>query len=153
MNFATPNSGNAAGVIARVEFVAVDLGGPTDSTGVDEGFLKVYIANQGEDNWLRGDWTGNKATTTNCGASYRTIPGGPRQFFPASVHQTAWFRAALQAGGMTLQQAQDTSNASLDIIMAKSTAKCYLGGDPHLVAVERANGNFTRAQSQIGGDE
>jgi hypothetical protein len=153
MNFVTPNSGNAAGVIARVEFVAVDLGGPTDSTGADEGFLKVYIANQGEDNWLRGDWTGNKATTTNCGASYRTVQGGPRQFFPASVHGTAWFRAILQVGGMTLQQAQDTSNASLDVIMAKSTAKCYLGGDPHLVAVERANGNFTPAQSQIGGDE
>src|SRR4030081_902148 len=100
MSFVTPNSGNAAGVIARVEFVAVDLGGPTDSTGIDEGFLKVYIANQGEDNWLRADWTNDKTTTTNCGASYRTIVGGPRQFFPASVHTQAWFRALLQAGGM-----------------------------------------------------
>lgn len=153
MSFVTPNSGNAAGVIARVEFVAVDLGGPTDSTGVDEGFLKVYVANQGEDNWLRGDWTDNKATTTNCGATYRTIPGGPRKFFPASVHATAWFRGLLQAGGMTQQQAADTSAAALSDIMAKSTAKCYLGGDPHLVAVERANGNFPAAQSQIGGDE
>jgi hypothetical protein len=153
MNFVTPNSGNAAGVIARVEFVAVDLGGPTDSTGIDEGFLKVYVANQGEDNWLRADWTNDKTTTTNCGASYRTTLGGPRQFFPASVHTQAWFRGLLQAGGMTAQQATDTSNASLSDIMAKSTARCYLGGDPHLVAVERNNANFAAPQKQIGGDE
>jgi hypothetical protein len=152
-NFVTPNSGSAAGVIARVEFVAVDLGGPTDSTGVDEGFLKVYIANNLEDNWLRADWTGNKTTTTNCGASYTTTPGRPKQFFPASVHTQAWFRALLQAGGMTAQQATDTSNATLGTIMAKSTARCYLGGDPHLVAIERNNANFTIAQAQIGGDD
>jgi hypothetical protein len=153
MSFVTPNSGNAAGVIARVEFVAVDLGGSTDSTGADEGFLKVYVANNGEDNWLRGDWTGAKGTTTNCGAFYRTVPGRPKKFFPASVHITGWFRALLVAGGMPLAQAQDTSNASLSDILAKSTAKCFLGGDPHLVAVERNNGNFTPVESQIGGDE
>jgi hypothetical protein len=154
MNFATPNSGAASGVIARVEFVAVDLGGPTDSTGADEGFLKVYIANNGEDNWLRADWTNNKSTTTNCGAAYRTTPGGPRQFFPASVHNqnNVWFTNLLMAGGMTAQQAQDTANASLGNIMAKSTARCYLGGDPHLVAVERNNAGFTNAEKQIGGD-
>jgi hypothetical protein len=154
-NFVTPNSGAAAGVIARVEFVAVDLGGPTDSTGVDEGFLKVYVANVGEDNWLRGDWTNNKSTTTNCGAAYRTVPNGPRLFFPASVHNVnnVWFTNLLIAGGMTARQAQDTANASLGEIMAKSTARCYLGGDPHLVAIERNNANFTNAEKQIGGDE
>lgn len=154
-SFVTPNSGAAAGVIARVEFVAVDLGGPTDSTGIDEGFLKVYVANQGEDNWVRGDWTNNKTTTINCGASYRVVPGGPRLFFPASVHNVnnVWFTNLLVAGGMTARQAQDTANAGLGEIMAKSTARCYLGGDPHLVAVERNNGNFTNAQKQIGGDE
>ncbi|HEV7389449.1 MAG TPA: hypothetical protein VGN73_12635 [Gemmatimonadaceae bacterium] len=144
-NFATPNNAAAAGVLARVEFVAIDLGGPPDSTGVDEGFLKVYVANAGEDNWLRGDWTNNKATTNNCGAFYRTVPGQPKKFFPASVHSQPWFRALLQAGGMTAQQATDTSNASIGDIMAKSTARCYLGGDPHLVAIER--------NAQIGGDE
>lgn len=152
-NFAVPNSGSAAGVLARIEFIAIDLGGPTDSTGVDEGFLKVYIANNLEDNWLRADWTGNKGTTNNCGAFYRTVPGQPKKFFPASVHTTAWFRAALQAGGMTAQQATDTSNATLGDIMGKTTARCYLGGDPHLVAIERQNVNFTAAQQQIGGED
>jgi len=153
MSFVTPNSGNAAGVIARVEFVAVNLGGATDSTDADEGFLKVYVANQGEDNWVRADWTNSKATTTNCGASYRTTINGPLKFFPASVHSTAWFRARLQEGGMTAAQAETASDASLSDIMAQSTARCYLGGDPHLVAVERNNANFAIDQKQIGGDE
>lgn len=152
-NFAVPNSGSAAGVLARVEFVAVDLGGPIDSTGVDEGFIKFYVANALEDNWLRADWTGNKNTTTNCGAFYRTAPGQAKKFFPASVHGQAWFRTLLQAGGMTAQQATDTSNASLGDIMAKSTARCYLGGDPHLVAVERNSASFTAAEKQIGGED
>ena len=159
MNFVTPNSGNAAGVIARVEFVAQDLGGPADSTGADEGFLKVYVANQGEDNWVRGDWTNNKATTINCGASYKVsnLPGSPRLFFPASVHNrnNVWFTNLLIAGGMTANQARDTADASLGDIMAKSTAKCYLGGDPHLAAIERAN-LPSPAQDNlkfIGGDE
>jgi hypothetical protein len=150
MSFVTPNSGNAAGVIARVEFIAIDLGGPPDSTGVDEGFLKVYIANQGEDNWLRGQWTNNKATATNCGASYSVVPGGPKLFFPASVHNAnnAWFIALLKAGGMTTQQATNAANASLGDILAQPTARCYLGGDSHLVAVERAG-----APGQIGGED
>jgi hypothetical protein len=155
MNFITPNSGNAASVLARVEFVATDLGGPTDSTGIDEGFLKVYVANAGETSWLRGDWTNNKATTNNCGAAYSVVPGGPKLFFPASVHNinNAWFTALLRAGGMTAQQATNAANASLGDIMALPTARCYLGGDPHLVAIERNNANFGNAQKQIGGDE
>ena len=154
-NFAVPNSAPASGVLARVEFVAINLGGPTDSTGVDEGFLKVYVANGGQAQWLRGDWTANKAANTNCGASYRVVAGQPKRFFPASVHNQAWFRALLQQGGMTAQQAADTSNASLGEIMAKSTARCYLGGDPHLAAIERNNNaNYPQlAQRQIGGED
>jgi hypothetical protein len=143
----------------RLEFVAIDLGtGTTDSTGLDEGFVKVYVVNAGQEPWIRGDWNATKASARNCGASYRTAINGPRKFFPASVHNTAWFRTALVAGGMTAAQAADTSAATLERIMQKSTARCYLGGDPHLVAEER-NGNnivtgvpFTALQNQIGGD-
>jgi len=152
-NFAAPSSGDASTVRLRIEFVAIDLGtGSTDSTGVDEGFLKIYQANAGEEQWIRGDWNANKASNKTCGASYKVTPGGPRVFFPASVHSTAWFRALLVAGGMTATQASDTSNASLQTIMSKTTAHCYLGGDPHLVAEERNSGAFTNAQKQIGGD-
>jgi hypothetical protein len=158
-NFAAPTSGDASTVLLRLEFVAVDLGtGGTDSTGVDEGFVKIYQANAGEQAWIRGDWNGNKTTTKTCGASYRVTPGGPKLFFPASMHLpttlagVTWFKTLLIAGGMTAQQATDTSNASLNTIMTKTTARCYLGGDTHLVAEERNSAIFTAAQKQVGGD-
>lgn len=154
LSFNAPSSGDASTVRLRLEFVATDLGtsGP-DSTGVDEGFLKVYIANSGQVPWVGGDWNSTKDAATNCGAFYRTAPGGPKKFFPASVHSQAWFRTQLQNGGMTATQASDTSNASFNTIMAKSTARCLLGGDPRLVAVERNSGSFTNAQKQIGGED
>lgn len=159
-NFAAANSAAPASIRTRIEFVAIDLGtGTTDSTGVDEGFLKVYTAIAGQEDWLRGDWTTTKTSARNCGASYRVALLGPRVFFPASVHLPTttggltWFKTLLIAGGMTNQQATDTSNATLTTIMKKSTARCYLGGDPHLVAEERNSGSFTNAQKQKGGDD
>jgi hypothetical protein len=152
-NFNAPTNGAANSVEMRLEFVAVDLGtGGPDSTGADEGFAKIYVATPGDHQWLRGDWNSNKANAINCGAAYRVQLGGPKLFFPASVHNTAWFRTLLQNGGMTAAQAADTSAASLNTIMSKTTARCYLGGDPHLVAEERNSGAFTNAQKQIGGD-
>jgi hypothetical protein len=154
MSFAAANSGAASAVRVRVEFVAVDLGtAGTDSTGVDEGFFKVYAASPGGSAWLRGDWNGVKASAKNCGAYYRDTPGAVKKFYPVSVHGQAWFVTALRAGGMTAQQAADTSNASMATILAKSTARCYLGGDSHLVAVERNSNSFTNAQKQIGGED
>jgi hypothetical protein len=152
-NFAAPSNGDASTVRLRLEFVAIDLGtGTTDSTGIDEGFVKIYQANAGEEPWIRGDWNTTKASAKNCGASYRLAAGGPKLFVPASQHTQAWFIAALKAGGMTTTQANDTSAASLNTIMSKSTARCYLGGDPRLVAEERNSVTFTNAQKQIGGD-
>ena len=152
-NFAAPSNGDASTVRLRLEFVAVDLGtGTTDSTGVDEGFVKIYQANAGEESWIRGDWNSNKASAKNCGASYKAAPGGPLVFFPASVHGTAWMNALLILGGMTATQATNTGNMSLSQIMSQATSRCYLGGDPHLVAEERNSGAFLLTQKQIGGD-
>lgn len=151
-SFNPPTSGPAASVGMRIEFVAVDLGtGGVDSTGVDEGFMKIYVSTDSD--WLRGDWRPARNLATTCGASYRTTPGGPKKFFPASVHSTAWFRGALQAGGMSASAALDTSNASMSTIMSKVTARCYLGGDPRLVAEERNSAAFTTMQKQKGGDD
>ena len=59
--FAAPSNGDASTVRLRLEFVAIDLGtGTADSTGVDEGFVKIYQANAGEEAWIRGDWNGTK---------------------------------------------------------------------------------------------
>lgn len=153
-SFTAPTSAAASTVRMRLEFVATDLGtGGTDSTGVDEGFVKIYVANANEYQWLRGDWDTDVTTLTNCGAFYKTSASGPKKFFPVSMHNTSWFRTQLQAGGMTSSQASDTSQASVNTIMAKTTSRCYLGGDPHLVAVERNSGSFTTAQKQRGGED
>jgi hypothetical protein len=152
-NFVAPSNGDASTVRLRLEFVAIDLGtGTTDSTGVDEGFVKIYQANAGEEPWTRGDWNGNKATTKTCGAAYKVTVGGPLKFFPASVHGQAWMKTLLIAGGMTSTQATTVGNYSLDQIMSQATSRCYLGGDPMLVAEERNSAAFTVAQKQIGGD-
>lgn len=60
--------------------------------------------------------------------------------------------ALLVAGGMTAAQATATGNQTLNQIMSQASARCYLGGDSHLVAEERNSGSFTVAQKQIGGD-
>ena len=177
-NFVVPNPGavGPGNVRLRLEFVAIDLKpGGTDSTGIDEGFVRVYEANaaQADIDYIRGDWTGNKATTTTCGASYRVTNGGPLVFFPASEHLTTasngsgttWFKTLLMNGGMTNAQATTASNASLNTIMAQPTARCYLGGDPRLVAEERDTAGLSTAaknamiaayplaaQRQLGGD-
>ena len=108
----------------------LDLGGPPDSTGADEGFLKVYVGNSGEEKWVRGDWQSNKSSADNCGAAYPVTPGGPKLFFPASVHSQSWFRTLLMNGGMSSNAANNISGASLSTIMSQATARCYLGGDP-----------------------
>ena len=153
-NYTAPTNASASTVRMRIEFVAVDLGtSGTDSTGVDEGFLKVYVASSGEYQWLRGDWDTDASSSTNCGAYYKTSASGPKKFFPVSIHNNAWVRTQLQAGGMTSGQASDTSQASLNTIMSKTGARCYLGGDPHLVAVERNSSSFTTTQKQRGGED
>lgn len=152
-SFNAPTVGDETSVQMRIEFVAVDLNGDGDSTDLDEGFLKIYTGVPGSANWVRGDWNANKANADNCGAAYPVTPGGPRKFFPASVHNTAWFQALVIAGGMTPAQAIDTSAASLGTIMSKATARCYLGGEPQLVGIERNSGAFAATDKQKGGDD
>jgi hypothetical protein len=156
-NFAAPSSGNESTVRLRLEFVAVDLGtGGTDSTGVDEGFVKIYQANAGEEGWIRGDWQTNKSSAKTCGASYRinALPAAPiMKFFPASMHGTAWMKAFLVSGGLSSTAANTIGSMTVSQIMSQANARCYLGGDSRLVAEER-NGSpsYTTALQQIGGD-
>jgi hypothetical protein len=161
----------------RLEFVTVNLGtgGANPGTGIDEGFVRIYVSNNnttekgisaGGNGWLRGDWNATKANARNCGAAYNTSLGV--KFFPASVHGTAWMQALLVAGGTIRTAAQATAIGALTLnqIMAQPTARCYLGGDPQLVAVERDTTGaglttaaktallaaYPLAQRQIGGD-
>ena len=153
MNFAGTTGTVTSTVRVRLEFVAINLSAPPDSTGVDEGFVKVYVGNNDMSDWVRGDWTDTKAAARNCGASFPITLNGPAVFFPASVFTKGWFAQALMNGGMSANNANNMSGASLNTIMAQPTARCYLGGDNHLVAEERDSTNFAANVKQIGGTD
>lgn len=130
MSFPAVTTGGASGVLQRIEFVAVDLDGNGDSTGTNEGFFRIYTAKAGNADWLRADWPASATASNvkNCGDFH----GG--KFYPAAVHSASWFASG-----------NGDKNATLQTIMGHSGARCYLGGDPHLVAVETSQ--------QIGGDD
>lgn len=176
LNFTPPSSGGATTVRMRAEFVAVDLNNDGDSTDVDEGFMRVYQANSGEEDWLRADWTTTKTSATNCGDYHRVLVGGNKvwKFFPASVHGTTsatlWARnlwiasgdytSGTSGTGNITQSAYSHGNLTVQNIMSKPLSnlsggqpahRCFLGGDPHLIAVER-NANGGVASGQVGGD-
>ena len=144
-NFTAPTTGAISGTRMRIEFVPVDLNGNGDSSGTDEGFFRVYTG--GSSDWVRADFPGTSASSNSqCGDWHPVVPGGKLLFFPASVHNTTWFKTLMQNGGMSNSAANAEKGADLATIMGHANARCYLGGDPHLVAVERSG-------AQIGGDD
>ncbi|MGH7688947.1 MAG: hypothetical protein ACREN3_05020, partial [Gemmatimonadaceae bacterium] len=154
--FTPPTNGDETTVLMRVEFVATDLNGDHDSTDANEGFFRVYQANTGQQSWLRGDWPGGGSVSsyTNCG-DWHAVAGAPDlKFFPASVHPTAWFHDLMVAAGMSDAAADSEQSASISTIMQHPGARCYLGGDPHLVAVSRTAALYpNNADRQKGGDD
>jgi hypothetical protein len=140
----------------RVEFVATDVAGTGDSLDISDGFFRVYQANAGNAAWLRADWPGGTTASNylNCGDWHAVTPGGPLKFFPAAVHNTTWFQNLVIAGGMSATDAATEAAASVGTIMRHSGARCFLGGDPHLVAVARMAALYPNAADrQKGGDD
>ncbi|MES2179047.1 MAG: hypothetical protein V4550_14395 [Gemmatimonadota bacterium] len=151
----------------RIEFVAVDLDSPFtgDSTDLDEGFFRIFEAKNGLDAMARGDWpTGGPPPSLSnvdlCGDWHWTrtsttaaASSAQLTFFPASVHNTSWFNALVKQGiddqnpSWTNTQVTNAANAeqtaSLKTIMQHASARCYLAGDPHLVATERVTNSST----------
>jgi Tfp pilus assembly protein PilX len=145
-NYTAVNKSSNATLAMRIEFVAIDLNGDGDSTDVDEGFFKVYkMAATTNSGFIRADTTW---LAKNCGDWHPVAPGGPLKFFPASIHNQAWAKTLWIAGGMTAGNATTEAGLSRDAILLHAGARCYLGGDPHLVAIERAG-----VTGQKGGDD
>ncbi len=155
-NFTSGSSSSIANVRTRIEFVATDIMGTGDSLAIQDGFFRVYTANAGNYNWLRGNWPGVTSTSSylNCGDWHNVTPGGPLQFFPMAVHNTSWFKILMMAGGMSSTQANNEATASVRTIMSHAGARCYPGGDPHLVAVARTAALYpSPADRQKGGTD
>lgn len=145
LSFNSPDPGNETTLRMRIEFVAVDVNADGDSTDANEGYVRVYVTNGGQTPWVRGNYV-----NTNCGDWHRDVPAGPLKFYPAAVHTTnSWFTTQIMAGspGMTLTQANSHASSGFAAIMRQAGARCFLGGDPHLVAIDRA-----APLGQIGGD-
>ncbi len=145
-------STNEQQVLDRLEFVAADLNASGDSTDLNEGMFRIFTVRGNTDAVLRGDWPGgtNVSSYEFCGDWHTVRVGGVAgtltpQFFPASVHPSAWFKTmdslALRDGGASANSANTTAAneqaASLQTIMQHPNARCYLPGDPHLAPVER----------------
>ncbi|MEP7000168.1 MAG: pilus assembly PilX N-terminal domain-containing protein [bacterium] len=173
-------STNEASVLDRIEFLATDLNASGDSTDLNEGMFRIYTARS--DAYLRGDYpAGTPPSVSNvdfCGDWHvaRIGTGGSGtntlQFYPASEHNTTWFYNQIWQGlrdknpGWTTTQvntaATTARNENLNSVMTQANARCYLPGDPHLVAIER-NGpykdpitpgvNYTTAAWQRGGSD
>jgi hypothetical protein len=158
--FQARDSGGPGSVRTRIEFVAVNLNaaeGDTDVMDEDEGFVRVYQAHAGTTaGYVRGDFL-----ETNCGDWHRSSLTAKWKFYPSYVHDTlnTWFVDTIRANNtMTLSAAKTHANATFTTIMTpvagRPAPRCFVGGDPHLVAVERDDpGNFTPEQRHIGGDE
>lgn len=155
-NFTSGSSSAISNVLTRIEFVATDVMGTGDSLAIQDGFFRVYTANSGNSAWLRGNWPGGSSTSSylNCGDWHSVTPGGPLQFFPMAVHNTSWFKALMIAGGMSSTAAANEASASVQTIMSHANARCYPGGDPHLVAVARTSALYpTASDRQKGGTD
>ena len=73
--------------------------------------------------------------------------GSGLQFHPASVHTQTWFRHQIQQGYMdalgwtssaALSAANTEQGRTLQAILGTPGTRCYLAGDPHLVAPDRS---------------
>ena len=139
LSFLAPNTGTEKQALARLEFVALDLNMDGDSSDVDEGFVRVYIANAGNEKWLRGDYPVSGIVNDGISCGDWHMRNGALRFYPANIHNTAWFRTHMQVPapsgpGMTATAANNEGNATLTTIMQHANSRCFPGGDPNLVA-------------------
>jgi hypothetical protein len=161
-NLPSVTTGDESTVRTRLEFVAVDLNNDADSTDDNEGFFRVYTVTNTSANiaWLRGDFQGlsaSQSTVENCG-DFHTVWANGRaphsEFFPVAAHQYPWFRYLIDtAGGYNWTDAGTEAGLSTKDIMKHVGSRCYLGGDPHLVAVSRNPGVYAKRDKERGGED
>ena len=92
-NFASPTADST--VRMRIEFIAADMDANGDSIEANEGFFRVYTANLGQEDYLRGNWLGSSgtlpsftsSTMRNCGDWHLAVGSGAKKlFFPFASH-------------------------------------------------------------------
>lgn len=149
LNFVAPNAGDPSNVMMRLEFVAIDLDGDGKTDGAEEGFLRVYRSTANSQ-WLTGD---SSSKDLNCGAFYNIGTGGEPRFVPLIEHSKVWFKSALDRiafPGRADFFASPLSESVREKVLSLPSAQCFLGGDPHLKAVNMPPDQYAAAASLSG---
>ncbi|MDZ4674983.1 MAG: hypothetical protein SGI84_11050 [Gemmatimonadota bacterium] len=131
-SFTGYTSGNTGEARTRVEFVAVDLNADGDSTDADEGFVRVYQAAIGNEDYnIAARYaTLDNSGNWNCGDRYSGNHGG--------AHTSSLQAAYVLVADHTSSRRDDSAN--------HSSLRCFLGGDPALTG-----GVFTVTTPRPGG--
>jgi hypothetical protein len=150
-------------LLTRIEFVAIDVDNAGNITGPSDGFFRVYQSNR-TDRLRTAPYNNagvNSPPDSLCGDWHIDSTAVPRRltFWPIAVHNANWMWARF--GGAPPADTFSTavaSNAKRDGIMTNASGfRCYLGGDPHLVAIERSKKLSlpapVNADWQIGGED
>jgi len=131
-NFTGYSSGSTGEARTRVEFVAVDLNADGDNTDADEGFVRVYQAATGNEDYnvaKRYSSLDNSANW-NCGDRFSGNHG--------SAHTSSLQSAYVLVADHSSSRRDDSAN--------HSSFRCFLGGDPNLTG-----GVFTPTTPRPGG--
>ncbi|MBK5187064.1 MAG: hypothetical protein JJD97_02405 [Gemmatimonadaceae bacterium] len=135
-------------VRTRIEFVPVDLNNDNDIKDQNEGFFRVYQAQGAASSAARlrsslqfGASSKEAPEDSLCG-DFHTDTTGHATFFPVWTHNQPWFASgrvftAAQWGAVNDEFVGTITPAVRDKMMANPTFRCYMSGDPHLVASER----------------
>jgi hypothetical protein len=136
-------------VRTRLEFTAVDLNANNTITDPNEGFVRVYqaVGAASSTGRLRSSLTfgasnGNVAEDSLCGDFHVDKTGNPT-FYSIASHNAPWFvDAHLFTAAQFAAINDDWGAGAIDAgkrntIMLNPTFRCYMSGDPHLVATER----------------
>jgi hypothetical protein len=173
LNITGKTTGSETGLEQRIEFIPIDMLGTHDSTADNDGFFRVYQLDHttsADIDWLRGDWPeswGTAATSDEmyeCGDWHPVVGSTDQKFFPLSAHyhpnsNWTWFDTLMAKNSGTvnstsLNAAKTEATSSVQTLMQHSGARCYLGGDPHLVAVARTNAlGYSDDKIHKGGDD
>lgn len=129
MSFSGFTTGGTGQARMRVEFVALDLNGDGDTTDEDEGFIRVYRATSGNEEYVvaarpSGDFysSTNLANNRNCGDNFTTNSSNSTTNH-GGQHNSSSTTFKLIANHGSSHRANAASHSSL---------KCFLGGDPAL---------------------
>ena len=136
-------------VRTRVEFTAVDLNADSNITDPNEGFIRVYQAVGTASSAARlrsslqfGNSANGAAPEDSLCGDFHTDSTGHATFYPVWAHNQPWFASGRvftpsQWAAVNDEFVGTITASNRQQMMLNPTFRCYMSGDPHLVASER----------------